>query len=156
MGFGYNLALACFAIGLLTAGRKSRTLRSVGWLSLAQVPINLAWPPMHLRGEPMSMTDTLHIVFAVITVALFLTTLALGSRAMGKAFRIYTLLTLAVVVFFGVLTGIEGPLVAANAATPYLGIFERINIAAYFQWVLVLSIGLLRTVGGRRISDATA
>jgi hypothetical protein len=32
----------------------------------------------------------------------------------------------------------------ANEPTPWMGVWERINIFAYLLWALVLAIGLLR------------
>ena len=45
---------------------------------------------------------------------------------------------------FGVLTGMDGPRVQANLPTPWLGVWERISIAADMLWVAVLAITLLR------------
>jgi hypothetical protein len=42
------------------------------------------------------------------------------------------------------LTGVAGARLAANLPTPWLGVWERINIGAYMVWVVVLAIMLLR------------
>jgi hypothetical protein len=46
---------------------------------------------------------------------------------------------------FGILAGFEGPRIAANLPTPWLGVYERINIFGYLLWVVVLAIALLRS-----------
>ena len=45
---------------------------------------------------------------------------------------------------FGVLTFTEGPNVDKNLATPFIGLWERINIAAFMVWVIVFSVILLK------------
>ena len=53
----------------------------------------------------------------------------------------------AILIFFvfGTLSGLDGPRLAANLPTPWMGVWERINIFSYMLWVVVLAIGLLRT-----------
>ena len=46
---------------------------------------------------------------------------------------------------FGVLTFVEAPNVDKNLPTPYIGLWERINIAAFLVWILVFANILLRT-----------
>lgn len=69
----------------------------------------------------------------------------LPGAASGGWFRWYSLTTLAVLVVFGALAGTQGPQLAANEPTPWLGVFERINIGGYLLWLAVLAIVLLRT-----------
>jgi hypothetical protein len=52
--------------------------------------------------------------------------------------------TLALLVAFGALTGLDGPRIAANLPTPWVGVWERINIGAFLFWVVVLAVALLR------------
>jgi hypothetical protein len=47
-----------------------------------------------------------------------------------------------VFVLFGTLTFMEAPRVAANLPTPWLGIWERINIGAYLVWLVVFALAL--------------
>ncbi len=47
-------------------------------------------------------------------------------------------------VMFGMLIGKETPDLQANLPTPYIGIWERINIAAFMLWVVVFATVLLR------------
>jgi hypothetical protein len=46
---------------------------------------------------------------------------------------------------FGALSGVEAPQVEANLPTPWIGVWERINIGVFLLWVMVLSVALLRT-----------
>ncbi len=45
---------------------------------------------------------------------------------------------------FGALTGLEAPSIAANLPTPWVGVWERVNIGVFLVWVMTLAIALLR------------
>jgi hypothetical protein len=70
--------------------------------------------------------------------------IAFGAAALGKKFRIYSIITLIVLIVAGILTGIDGPKIEANLPTPFIGAWERINIGVYMLWVVVLAVILLR------------
>jgi hypothetical protein len=46
--------------------------------------------------------------------------------------------------FFGILTGIAAPSVQANLPTPWVGVYERVNIGVFLLWIVVLASMLLR------------
>jgi Protein of unknown function (DUF998) len=140
----YVLLFNAFGWGVWQSAVGNRRLRIVGGLIIAYSVFNLYWPPMHLRGNEPLLTDTLHIVWAMITVLLMMTMMGFGAAAFGKRFRRYTIASLAVHVVFGVLTGLNGPKIATNQPTPLMGVWERINIAVFMVWVVVLAIVLLR------------
>jgi hypothetical protein len=83
----------------------------VGGLLVAYGVIGLAWPfaPMHLRGTEWTLTDTMHIVLATVTVLLMLLAIGFGAAAFGKRFRRYSIATLAILVAFGALSGLDVP-----------------------------------------------
>ena len=91
-----------------------------------------------------TLSDTLHIVLAFVTVPLFLLTMAFGAAALGRRFRLYSIATLVIALLSGTLTGLGAPGISANLPTPWIGLWERINIAAYLVWIVVLAIALLR------------
>jgi predicted tellurium resistance membrane protein TerC len=107
---------------------------------------------MHPRGTQVTLTDTLHIVFTAVTVSLVMLAIGFGLGALGRRFRRYSMVTLVVVAFFGALTGLEAPRVAAGLPTPWIGGWERANAGAYVLWVIVLAVALLRAEGRRRFS----
>lgn len=108
--------------------------------------IGLFWPPMHMRGAEFTLTDTMHIVFAMVTVLLMLLAIGFGAAAFGKRFRLYSIATIALLVVFGALTGLQAPRIAANLPTPLVGIWERINIGVFRICVMALAIALLRSM----------
>jgi hypothetical protein len=75
--------------------------------------------------------------------------LAIGcaAAAFAKPFRRYSIATLAILAAFGALTFVDAPRLAANLPTPWVGVWERINLGVFLLWVVVLAVVLLRTKG---------
>jgi len=143
-GVVYGVLVAAFGWGIWTSARGYRTLRVAGALLVAMGVFSLCWPPMHLRGAPFTLTDAMHIVWAVVTLLLMLGVMGFAAAAFGRRFRLYTIATGVVFLVFGALTGVDAPRIAANLPTPLIGVWERINVAAYMLWVVVLAIAVLR------------
>jgi hypothetical protein len=150
LGIAYTLLLTAFGWGVWESARRNRPLRIVGGLMVASGVIGLAWPPMHQRAVLAAgggtLTDTMHIVWSVVTVLLFVLEISFGAAAFGKRFRFYSTATMVILVVFGTLAGLDGPRVSANLPTPWVGVWERIGIAVFLLWVVVLAVGLLRAV----------
>jgi hypothetical protein len=144
----YTLLVAAFGWGVWASARRNRPLRVVGGLMIAYGVIGLAWPPMHLREVlatgGATLTDTMHIVFTMVTVLLMLLAIGFGAAAFGRRFRLYSIATIVILVAFGALTGLDAPRIDANLPTPWIGVWERINIGVFLLWVVVLAIALLR------------
>jgi hypothetical protein len=87
----------------------------------------------------------MHIALGVTTGLLMLLADGFGAVAFGKQFRNYSIATIVILVVFGVLTGLESPRIASNLPTPWIGVWERISIAAFLLWVVVLAVALLRS-----------
>ena len=92
----------------------------------------------------MTFTDTMHIILASMGVIFSIVALVFGAMAFGKRFRLYSIGTLLVLAVFGTLSGLDGPRLAADLPTPWMGVWERINIYATMLWIMVLAIALLR------------
>lgn len=148
LGIAYGVLMVAFGWGVWVSGRGNRPLRIAGALILIYSIIGLAWPPMHQREVVAAgggtLTDTLHIVWSVAWVAFMLASIACGAAALGKRFRLYSIVTLAILVAFGVLTGLDAPKLSANLPTPLIGVWERIQIGVVIVWDVVLAIALLR------------
>ena len=91
-----------------------------------------------------SLANTLHIIGTGVTVFLILLIIGFGATADGKWFRIYSYATILVLIVAGAWAGLDGPRIAANLPTPWMGVKERINIYGYMLWLLVLALVLLR------------
>jgi amino acid transporter len=129
-----------------SAGRK-RGLRTTGILLVAYgIASHVgSYFPMHQRGATGSLTDTMHIVLTIALVLLIFLFIAFGANAAGRWFRFYSIGTIVTLLVFGALAGMQGPRIAANLPTPYLGITERVNVYSAMLWVLVLGVVLLRS-----------
>jgi len=149
-GFLYTLLVVAFGWGIWLSAAQSHILRVMGGLILIYGVLGLGWPfaPMHQRemlaAGGGTLSDTMHIVFSVVTVLLMLLAIGFGAAAFGRRFRLYSIATLVILIVFGILTGLEAPGIDANLPTSYIGIWERINIGAFLLWVVVLAIVLLR------------
>jgi cell division protein FtsW (lipid II flippase) len=91
-----------------------------------------------------TLTDTLHIAWATMSLLFMLLIMGFGAAALGKRFLLYTVTTWIVFIVFGILTFTESPGIEANLPTPWIGLWERINISAFILWVVVLAFVLLR------------
>ena len=153
LGSVYTLLTAAFGLGVLESAGRSRALRVAGGVLIAQSLVSLLWPPMHLRGTEPTLTDTMHIAFAMAWLLLMLVAIGFGAAAFGRRFRLYSGATVAVFVVFGALTMPDGARIAANLPTPWVGVWERINIGASLLWLVVFAVALLRRPWYHRAPD---
>ena len=150
MGLVYTLLVTGFGWGVRLAAGDNRRLRVAGILVAIYGALGIAWifAPMHLRPVLASgggtFSDTAHLALGAVTEVLYLLALGFAATALGKAFRIYSMATLAVLVVFGILMFRDAPGVSANAPTPLLGAWERINIGVFLAWIVVLALALLK------------
>jgi len=139
---------AAFGFGVwLTAG-PNRALRVVGPVIIFSNLIGLFWPPMHQRevlaAGGGTLTDTLHIIWTALNGVFTLVAMGFGAAALSKPFRHYSIATMVILLAAGALTSQQAPGVNANRPTPWIGVWERINIGVWLLWVMVLAIMLLR------------
>jgi hypothetical protein len=140
-----NVLAIAFGLGLWPMGSRKRALRFTGILMIGYGIVGevaLLFFPMHLRGAEATISDTMHIIFTGILVLLTLLSMAFGATVHGKRFRVYSIVTILILLLFGTLSGFDGPRIAAQLPTPWLGIKERIIIYASQLWVMVLAISL--------------
>jgi hypothetical protein len=76
------------------------------------------------------------------------TTTAVG---FGWVFRLYSLVTIATALVFGLLSGQVDKL-EAGAPTPYMGLLERISIAAWLLWMAIVAMVLWRTTRSPKVT----
>jgi hypothetical protein len=150
-GIAYTLLVAAFGLGILKFSGEKRSLRIVGILMILHGLLGLTWSPMHQRevlaAGGGTFTDTWHLVMGGITVTLMFLSIGFGAWAFGKKFRFYSTATILIFLVFGVLTFMEAPNIDKNLPTPFIGLWERINIAAFMVWLLVFAFILLKTEG---------
>ena len=150
LGAFYTVLVTAFGWGVWTSASRDRALRIVGGLLMAYGSLGLLWPfaPMHSREVLVAgggtLGDTMHVVLAGVTVLLMFVAMGFAAGAFGKRFRLYSIASIVVLVAFGALTFRDAPRVQANLSTPWIGLWERINISVFLFWIVVLAITLLR------------
>lgn len=142
----YTPLVIAFGIGVWWSAGRERGLRTTGILLVAYGVVSHvgSYFPMHQRGATGSFTDIMHILLTIALVLLIFLFVGFGATAAGKWFRVYSIGTILTLLVFGALAGIQGPRIAANLPTPWLGVTERINVYSAMSWVLVFAIVLLR------------
>jgi Protein of unknown function (DUF998) len=160
----YALLVYAFGVGVWQSSGRKRALHFVAIGLVGKEVLGLIvtlFFPIHLRGVEGTLTDTMHAILTLVGVLFMLLALGFGATAFGKRFRLYSIATILTLVVGGVLTGLDAPQLATDLPTPWMGVWERINIFAYMLWVVVLAIALLRSrvaqrqdvLGGRRDSE---
>ena len=154
LGAVYTGLVTAFGWGVWKSADRSRALRIVGGLMLAYGALGLLWPfaAMHQRDVLAAgggtLSDTMHVVLGGVTVFLMFLAIGVGAAAFGKRFRLYSIASIVVLLAFGALTFLEAPRLQANLPTPWIGLWERIDISVFLLWVVVLATVMLR--GGIR------
>ncbi len=149
LGWIYTVLIAVFGYSVLKSADQRR-VRIVGGLILAYASLGLLWPfaPMHQRealaAGGATLSDTIHVALGGVTVFLMFLTIGFGATAFGTRFRWYSIVTVVVLLAFGGLTFLEAPRLQMNLPTPWMGLFERINISVFLLWLAVLATMLLR------------
>lgn len=143
----WSLLYGAFGWGVWRSPTSNRALRVAGASILVAAVVGLFWPPMHLREVLAShggtLSDTLHIVWTIANGVLTLSAMGFAAAAFGRGFRVYSIVTMVIVIGAGVVTSMQAPQLQANLPTPYMGVWERINIGAWLLWVAVLSSMLM-------------
>lgn len=151
LGWIYTVLITAFGIGVWKSAGGNRAVRIVGRLILAYASLGLLWPfvPMHQRDVLAAgggtLSDTLHQLLAGVTVFLMFLAIGFGAAAFGKRFRVYSIVTIVVLLVFGGFTFLEAPRLQMNLPTPWIGLWERINISVFLLWVVMLAARLWRT-----------
>lgn len=162
LGSIYTLLVTAFGWGVWQSAGRSRAVRVVGGLMFAFGSLGLVWPlaPMHQRevlaAGGGTFSDTVHVVLGGVTVLLMFLAIGFGASAFGRPFRLYSIVSAVVLLAFGALTFLEAPHLQTNLPTPWIGLWERINISVFLLWLMVLAIVLLRAPNDQPRADRRA
>ena len=145
----YAVLMIAFGIGVRRSAEGTRALRITGNILIAWAVAGLLWLPFPMssrqdvvKGEPMSVNDIGHLAMSGLTLVFIMSVLWFGAKAFGSGFRLYSILTTATVLVFGALMSTQAPNVPDP--TPWMGLYERVMMWAWFLWIAVLAIILLR------------
>lgn len=137
-----------FALGVWRSARSRRAVRLMSiMLVLHALDALTLWNffPMHMRGQPMAFTDTMHGLLAIDPFLLVV--MIAGAVAWPGRFRWYTIATIA---FGTIMIASAIPHVSAvyaNQPTPWMGLTERSAQYANNLWLAVLAIVAMRDSG---------
>jgi uncharacterized protein DUF998 len=151
LGLLYTLLIAAFGWGIWASARGNARLHVVGGLLFVCGVLGLFWPPMHLRGAEVTLTDTLHIVWTMVSGLLTLLAMGFVAAAFDKRFRRYSIATMVLLLAFGAVSSVDAPRIQANLPTPWIGVWERIDIGVWMLWLLVLAVVLLHRQSERNL-----
>jgi len=146
----YTILILAFGWGVHTSAGSMANLRRSGDVIVVYGSLGLLWPlaPMHLRevlaAGGGTASDTMHLVLASVTVSLMLVAMLLVTTAFDRRFRWFSAVSLVILCVFGALTFLDAPALSENLPTPWLGLWERINVGVFLLWVAVLTIKLWR------------
>ena len=142
----YNLLLIPFAAGVAASAARARSLRiaAAAIAGIGLVGVIAAFFPIQMRGAgTWTINETMHVTLTAITVVLIVVAMGSGAQASGDNFLVYSMTSIAVTVMAGAITSMNGPNLAANLPTPWMGVMERISIFAYLAWVAALAVVLI-------------
>ena len=144
----YGVLMIAFGWIVWASAPPNRALRMVGALLMAHTAVGQFWPPLHQRAVLAAgggtLTDTLHLAWAAVTGIFFMLIVGFGAAAFGTRFRLYSIATMVIGLACGAVTGTYASDVEADLPTPWVGVWERISIATFMAWIVVLAITLLR------------
>jgi hypothetical protein len=147
----YSLLVYAFAVGVWQSAGRKHALRfaSVGLAGKEVLGLAVTlFFPIHLRGVEGTLTDTMHGILTMVGVLFMLLAIGSGAAAFRIRFRLYSIGTFLLLILGGIMSGLDVSRMGANLPTPWLGVWERINIFAYMVWVVALAIILLRAGKG--------
>jgi uncharacterized protein DUF998 len=149
LGIVYSLLTIAFGWIVWKSALASPAQRVLGIVLMVHAAFGCFWPPMHQRevlaAGGGTLTDTLHIVWAMVTGVLFVLEAGFGAAVFGKPFRIYSIATIAIVLACGAMTATYASRMQADLPTPGLGVWERASSTAYMLWIAILAISLWQT-----------
>ena len=146
LGIAYEILVTAFGVGVWISAHRNRPLQIAAAIIVIYGLIGLSAPffPMQPPGSGASFTGTMHLIGTALTVLCMFLAIAFGAAALGMRFRVYSIVTMVLLLVFGALGATQAPRVDAGLSTPWLGIVERINIGVFLLWIIVLAAALLR------------
>jgi hypothetical protein len=152
----YNLLVIAFATGIYTSSNKKRISKITGAVMVGYAILSMVTPSffqMDMRGTQITPLGSLHPVMTAVMSLFILLSMGFGAFILSVRFRLYSFITIILLLVFGFITGLQAPQLTAGQPTPLMGFTERINIYSTMIWFAVLSIALLRAEKGKTRSN---
>ena len=156
----YEGMVMAFGIGVWRSAPSKRALQITGGLltggaiiALIALAFPLTQPPSQtLAGGSLPFSDTMHNILAggVATLLMFVT-YGFGAAALGRRFRLYSILTAAAELTGGALMFTLGAGLMGEAAKNWAGGGEWVTAWVWMLWMAVLAMALLRRNAGASV-----
>ena len=144
----YNLMIGGFGVGVWLRGW-NRSLRVAGATFVAYGIVSmLGLFVFPLNYEAKGAGATMHMADTFLLILLMFLFIGFAAGGSGRAFRLYSVLTVGVILAGAVFSGLQIPRIEAHLPTPGLGVFERLNIYSMLLWVAVFAVTLLMARNG--------
>jgi hypothetical protein len=143
----YAFLIYAFGVGLWKSAGADRSIKVAGLFLIIKEVLGIVGTwffPIHLRGIPGNYSDTMHGIITAVGVLCIAVSMGFSAYALGKYFRIYSILTMIIFIVCGVWAGTYADNLGQNLPTPGMGILERANIYLFLLWVIVLSVIQIR------------
>ena len=149
-----SLLMLLFSVGVWLSSNDSRILRVLSIVILANAIDSLIlWNffPMHMRGIQPTFTDTMHGILAINPFVLI--SIILGAVHFRNWFRLYSIITILLLLATATTAFSYVPLVISNKPTPWMGLTERMGQYVHQVWHAALAIVLLRANAVKKLSS---
>jgi hypothetical protein len=154
----YNILVTAFAIGIWTSYDLKRTSKITGALMIGYAIISMVTPTffqMDMRGAQITPLGSLHPIMTAVMSLFILLSIGFGAFLLSKQFRVYSFITIVLLILFGFITSLQAPQLSLGQPTPLMGFTERINIYSTMVWFAILSVALLRAEKNRKRLNLT-
>jgi Protein of unknown function (DUF998) len=121
----YNLLVIAFGTGIWLSAQRKLLLRVTGGLVIVGGILGLAALAFPMTQLDMSSDMEHNILMGIVTPLLMFVTIGFGAAALGKWFRLYSILTIAVLLLGGALTGMQLAQMAAGETVKWFGLTQR-------------------------------
>jgi hypothetical protein len=132
-----SILVLAFSVGVWVSAGGSRTIHLVALMFVGNA-VNglLLWNvyPMHMRGAEATFSDTMHIILAGVGVFFVLLVVIIVVLTSHDWLRIYSVVSLIVLLVPGALVFMTIPGLVMGEPTPYVGLTERISTYGYYVW----------------------
>lgn len=147
------LIFVAFAVGVWKHAFERRSLKIAAGFMVGFGVLALTvgqFVPMQSRGAEQGLSGALHLIEGAVATVIVLMAMVFAAIALGNRFRVYTAVTICLMIIFGLWSGLDAPKLEAGLDTPWLGLRERIFWYAYQLWFAVLAVTLLREGNAER------
>lgn len=153
LGFAENVLLVSFGLGIWRAAARRRSLQVVAGALVTLGAFGfwaIPFASMQMRGTEQ---EGPHLLSGAMGALLVVTAIGFAAAALGGAFRRYSVATIGVMLLFAGWAAMDAGRIEAGAATPWVGVIERVSFYSWHVWFIVLAVVLLRK---RKAQQATA